>query len=97
MCSCGCVAIGGLCCSEIAEMQCEDPPHQQQAGATNQNIYLLHRPAIAQVYFEGLNYLDDQSPLSPQLKASLWPQNYRAGTYPKTMATHIVVEPPRLF
>jgi hypothetical protein len=50
---------------EIVEMQHEDPPHQQQAGTTNQNIYLLHRPAIAQVAFQGLNYLDDPNPLSP--------------------------------
>jgi hypothetical protein len=32
---------------EIAEMQREDLPHQQPAGAANQNINHFHRPAIA--------------------------------------------------
>jgi hypothetical protein len=37
-------------------------------------------PAAA---FQGINYLDERSPLAPQLQASPWPANFRAGTYPK--------------
>jgi hypothetical protein len=33
--------------------------------------------------FQGINYLDERSPLAPQLQASPWPANSRAGTYPK--------------
>jgi hypothetical protein len=33
--------------------------------------------------FQGINYLDERSPLAPQLQASPWPANFRAGTYPK--------------
>jgi hypothetical protein len=37
-------------------------------------------PAAA---FQGINYLDERSPLAPQLQASPWPANFRADTYPK--------------
>jgi hypothetical protein len=37
-------------------------------------------PATA---FQGINYLDERSPLAPQLQASPWPANFRVGTYPK--------------
>jgi hypothetical protein len=33
--------------------------------------------------FQGINYLDERSPLAPQLQVSPWPTNFRAGTYPK--------------
>jgi hypothetical protein len=33
--------------------------------------------------FQGINYLDERSPLAPQLQAWPWPANFRAGTYPK--------------
>jgi hypothetical protein len=33
--------------------------------------------------FQGINYLDERSPLAPQLQASPWPANFKAGTYPK--------------
>ena len=33
--------------------------------------------------FQGINYLDERSPLAPQLQASPWPANFRVGTYPK--------------
>jgi hypothetical protein len=33
--------------------------------------------------FQGINYLDERSPLAPQLQASPWPANFRASTYPK--------------
>jgi hypothetical protein len=37
-------------------------------------------PAAA---FQGINYLDKRRPLAPQLQASPWPANFRAGTHPK--------------
>jgi hypothetical protein len=33
--------------------------------------------------FQGVNYLDERSPLVPHLQVSPWPANFRAGTYPK--------------
>jgi hypothetical protein len=42
------------------------------------------RPFIPHVMaFQGINYHDERSPLAPQLQASPWPANFRAGTYPK--------------
>jgi hypothetical protein len=35
------------------------------------------------VAFQGVNYLDERSPLAPHLQVSPWPANFRAGTYPK--------------
>jgi hypothetical protein len=35
------------------------------------------------VDFQGINYLDERSPLASQLQASPWPANFRASTYPK--------------
>jgi hypothetical protein len=40
-------------------------------------------PFIPAAAFQGINYLDERSPLAPQLQASPWPANFRAGTYPK--------------
>jgi hypothetical protein len=39
------------------------------------------------VAFQGINYLDERSPLAPQLQVSPWPANFRAGTYPKYNAS----------
>jgi hypothetical protein len=47
---------------EIADLQREDPRHQQPTGATNQNLH--HFTAAT---FQGLNYLDEQNPLTLQL------------------------------
>jgi hypothetical protein len=33
--------------------------------------------------FQGINYLDERSPMALQLQASPWLANFRAGTYPK--------------
>ena len=33
--------------------------------------------------FQGVNYLDERSPLAPHLQVTPWPANFRAGTYPK--------------
>jgi hypothetical protein len=68
---------------QIIEMQGEDPCHQQQAPVLNLNPRHPQIPAFAPATFQGLNYLDEQSPLAPQLQVSPWPQNYRACTYPK--------------
>jgi hypothetical protein len=75
---------------EIALMQHEgqhdlqhDPPLQQRAPVGDIFIpqrgpFILHAAA-----FQGVNYLDEWSPLAPQLQVSPWPANFRAGTYPK--------------
>jgi hypothetical protein len=75
---------------EIALMQNEGqhrlqhgPPLQQRVPAGDlfmpqREPFIPHVPA-----FQGINYLDERSPLAPQLQASPWPANFRAGTYPK--------------
>jgi hypothetical protein len=53
---------------KIAEMQHEVPLHQQPfEAAYNQNNLCFQRPTPMQITFQGLNYLDQQSPLSAQL------------------------------
>jgi hypothetical protein len=59
------------------------PPLQQRAPAGDLFIpqrgsFIPHAAA-----FQGINYLDERSPLAPQLQVSPWPANFRAGTYPK--------------
>jgi hypothetical protein len=75
---------------EIALMQREGqhdlqhgPPLQQRAPAGD--LFIPKRgPFIPHVVaFQGINYLDERSPLAPQLQVSPWPANFRAGTYPK--------------
>jgi hypothetical protein len=75
---------------EIALMQREGqhdlqhgPPLQQRAPVGDLFIpqrgpFIPHAAA-----FQGVNYLDERSPLAPQLQVSPWPVNFRAGTYPK--------------
>jgi hypothetical protein len=75
---------------EIALMQHEGqhdlqhgPPLQQRAPVGDLFIpqrgpFIPHATA-----FQGINYLDERSPLAPQLQVSPWPANFRAGTYPK--------------
>jgi hypothetical protein len=53
-------------------IQVEDPFHLQRGP--------IIPPAVA---FQGINYLDERSPLALQLQASPWPANFRVGTYPK--------------
>jgi hypothetical protein len=59
------------------------PPLQQRAPV--EDLFIPHRgPFIPHVAaFQGINYLDERSPLAPQLQVSPWPTNFRAGTYPK--------------
>jgi hypothetical protein len=75
---------------EIALMQSEGqhslqhgPPLQQRVPAGDLFIP-QRRPFVPHVTaFQGINYLDELSPLAPRLQASPWPANFRAGTYPK--------------
>jgi hypothetical protein len=75
---------------EIALMQSEgqhdlqyDPPLQQRVPAGDLFIP-QRRPFISHAAaFQGINYLDERSPLDPQLQVAPWPANFRAGTYPK--------------
>jgi hypothetical protein len=59
------------------------PPLQQRAQV--EDLYIPQRghaiPHAAT--FQGVNYLDERSPLAPHLQVSPWPANFRAGTYPK--------------
>jgi hypothetical protein len=64
------------------DLQC-GPPLQQRAPIGDLFIpqrgpFIPHAAA-----FQGVNYLDERSPLAPQLQVSPWPANFRAGTYPK--------------
>jgi hypothetical protein len=79
---------------EITLMQSEgqhdlqhDLPLQQRVPAGD--LFIPQRgPFISHVTaFQGINYLDEPSPLAPQLQASPWPANFRAGTYPKYNGT----------
>jgi hypothetical protein len=75
---------------EIALMQSEGQhdlqhglPLQQRAPA--RDLFIPQRgPFIPHTTaFQGINYLDERSPLAPQLQVSPWPANFRVGTYPK--------------
>jgi hypothetical protein len=75
---------------EIALMQSEGqlglqqgPPLQQRAPF--EDLFIPQRgPVIPHAAaFQGVNYLDERSPLAPHLHVSPWPANFRLGTYPK--------------
>jgi hypothetical protein len=75
---------------EIALMQSkgqlglqQGPPLQQRAPF--EDLFIPQRgPVIPHAAaFQGVNYLDERSPLAPHLQVSPWPANFRAGTYPK--------------
>jgi hypothetical protein len=75
---------------EIALMQHEGqhdlqhgPPLQQRAPIGD--LFIPQRGPVVPhaAAFQGVNYLDERSPLAPQLQVSPWPANFRAGTYPK--------------
>jgi hypothetical protein len=59
------------------------PPLQQRAPIGD--LFIPQRgPVIPHAAaFQGVNYLDERSPLAPQLQVSPWPTNFRAGAYPK--------------
>jgi hypothetical protein len=60
---------------QIADKQGEGR-HQMQQNSP-------YIPATTPTTFQGINYLDEQSPLALQLQASPWPSSFIAGTYPK--------------
>jgi hypothetical protein len=74
---------------EIALMQSEGqlglqqgPPLQQRAPF--EDLFIHQRGPIPHATaFQGVNYLDERSPLAPHLQVSPWPANFRAGIYPK--------------
>jgi hypothetical protein len=74
---------------EIALMQREGQHDLQHAPlqkrAPVRGLFIPQRgPFIPHAAaFQGINYLDERSPLAPQLQVSPWPANFRAGTYPK--------------
>jgi hypothetical protein len=75
---------------EIALMQGEGQYNLQHGLPLQQRVqggdpFIPHRdPFIPHATaFQGINYLDEWSPLIPQLQALPWPANFRAGTYPK--------------
>jgi hypothetical protein len=55
---------------QIPDMQGEGSHHMQQS------------PLITPTTSQGVNYLDERSPLAKQLQASPWPSNFRVGAYP---------------
>ena len=59
------------------------PPLQHRAQPENprfpQHDYAFQHGAP----FQGVNYLDERSPLAPHLQVTPWPANFRAGAYPK--------------
>jgi hypothetical protein len=58
--------------------------HLQQRIQAGDPFIPHHGPFIPHgTAFQGINYLDERSPLAPQLQASPWPTNFRVGTYPK--------------
>jgi hypothetical protein len=75
---------------EIALMQREGqlglqhgPPLQQRAQIEDLFIPQREHAIPHAAAFQGVNYLDERSPLAPHLQVSPWPANFRAGTYPK--------------
>jgi hypothetical protein len=59
------------------------PPLQQHAQIEDLFIPQRGHAIPHAAAFQGVNYLDQQSPLAPHLQVSPWPANFRAGTYPK--------------
>jgi hypothetical protein len=75
---------------EITLMQSEGqlglqrgPPLQQRAQIEDLFIPQRGHAVPHAAAFQGVNYLDERSPLAPHLQVSPWPANFRAGTYPK--------------
>jgi hypothetical protein len=75
---------------EIALMQREGqldlqhgPPLQQRAQIEDLFIPQRGHAIPHAMAFQGVNYLDERSPLAPHLQVSPWPANFRAWTYPK--------------
>jgi hypothetical protein len=59
------------------------PPLQQRAQPKDPRFPQCDHTFPHAAPFQGVNYLDERSPLAPHLQVMPWPANFRAGTYPK--------------
>jgi hypothetical protein len=59
------------------------PPLQQRAQPEDPRFPQRDHTFPHAAPFQGVNYLDERSPLAPHLQVMPWPANFRAGTYPK--------------
>jgi hypothetical protein len=59
------------------------PPLQQRAQMEDPHFPQRDHAFPHAAPFQGVNYLDERSPLAPHLQVTPWPANFRAGTYPK--------------
>jgi hypothetical protein len=59
------------------------PPLQQRAQPEDLRFPQRDHTFPHAAPFQGVNYLDERSPLAPHLQVMPWPANFRAGTYPK--------------
>jgi hypothetical protein len=59
------------------------PPLQQRAQLEDPRFPQRDHAFPHAAPFQGVNYLDERSPLAPHLQVMPWPTNFRAGTYPK--------------
>jgi hypothetical protein len=59
------------------------PPLQQRAQVEDLHFPQRDHAIEHAAPFQGVNYLDERSPLAPHLQVTPWPTNFRAGTYPK--------------
>jgi hypothetical protein len=59
------------------------PPLQQRAQMEDLHFSQRDHAFPHAAPFQGVNYLDERSPLAPHLQVTPWPANFRAGTYPK--------------
>jgi hypothetical protein len=58
------------------------PPLQQRAQLEDPRFPQRDHTFQHAAPFQGINYLDERSPLEPHLQVMPWPANFRAGTYP---------------
>jgi hypothetical protein len=75
-------------------MQDEDPLHQQHDLALYIKSQHLHIPVLAPAAFQGLNYLDERSPLVPQLQASPGRKTSEQAPTQSTMAVQTQLSTP---
>jgi hypothetical protein len=59
------------------------PPLQQRAQVEDLHFPQRDHAIPHAAAFQGVNYLDERNPLAPHLQVTPWPDNFRAGTYPK--------------
>jgi hypothetical protein len=60
-----------------------EPPLQQRAQPEGPRFPQRDHTFPHAKPFQGVNYLDERSPLVPHLQVTPWPANFRAGAYPK--------------